>query len=280
MNPKEDLPKLLKALSGGATVAGGMLPKKWANPVIEFQDTAEIARLMMSVLSHPEIPSRFVPQRRTQVTLTHTAGGIALRDNAGHDQIKLNETSALIWELCTGEHACGQMIAMLEEHYPDAEETIARNIQRAIVSFHEGGLLDIFDPAGQSRKTFDEDWKCWIRHNAERGCDKDEIFKILIDNGFDYDAIRNELKHEPSVSINQIENPLRTGIDPLVAEIDARICRYIGINPSYSEVMQGQYYEIGEEFKPHTDYFDGLPTVLEKMDIPRPAWAELKAGGP
>ena len=56
---------------------------------------------------------------------------------------------------------------------------------------------------------------------------------------------------------------LRIGIDPLVAEIDARICRYIGINPSYSEAMQGQYYEIGEEFKPHTDYFEA--ETLEKL---------------
>ncbi len=343
VNPQDENPKTLrKALSESIIVASGMLPEKWANPAIEFQqDTAEIAKLLMSVLSHPKIPSRFVAKRRTQVTLMHTPGGIALQNNAGHDQLKLNETSAMIWELCTGEYACGQIIAMLGEHYPDAEETIAKDIQRVIASFHEDGVLNIFDPAGQTRKTFDENWKRWIRHNVGRSCDKDEIFKILIDNGFDYDAIRNELNHEPSVSINQIENPLlteqiddtpselqpkiylanarpvasnraeifvlddflneeecerliaiirnnlrpstiishqkepdhtfrtshtcdlHTRTDPLVAEIDTRICRYIGINPSYSEVMQGQYYEVGEEFKPHTDYFEA--EALEKL---------------
>ena len=116
-----------------------MLPEEWTNPIVEFQDTDEIARLLMAVLSHPKIPGQFVLQRRTQVTLAHTSDGIVLQNNAGHDQIKLNETSALIWELCTGEYACSQIIAMLEEHYPDAEETIANNIRRVIVSFHESG---------------------------------------------------------------------------------------------------------------------------------------------
>jgi prolyl 4-hydroxylase len=43
--------------------------------------------------------------------------------------------------------------------------------------------------------------------------------------------------------------------DPLSEEIDTRICRTLGINPSYSEGMQGQMYDVGEEFKPHTDCF-------------------------
>ncbi|EAR62427.1 prolyl hydroxylase family protein [Neptuniibacter caesariensis] len=41
-----------------------------------------------------------------------------------------------------------------------------------------------------------------------------------------------------------------------VAEIDQRICKMLGIEPSYSEGIQGQWYDIGEEFKPHTDYFE------------------------
>lgn len=43
--------------------------------------------------------------------------------------------------------------------------------------------------------------------------------------------------------------------DPFVAMINERICKAIGINPSYGEGLQGQFYRPGEEFKPHTDYF-------------------------
>jgi prolyl 4-hydroxylase len=43
--------------------------------------------------------------------------------------------------------------------------------------------------------------------------------------------------------------------DPLAAEIDIRISRMLGINPSFSEAIQGQIYDVGEEFKAHTDWF-------------------------
>jgi prolyl 4-hydroxylase len=44
--------------------------------------------------------------------------------------------------------------------------------------------------------------------------------------------------------------------DPLVAEVDRRITRFTGLDPLHGEPMQGQRYEIGQEFKAHTDYFE------------------------
>lgn len=41
-----------------------------------------------------------------------------------------------------------------------------------------------------------------------------------------------------------------------IQEIDRRICKMLGISPSSSEGIQGQWYDIGEEFKEHTDYFE------------------------
>lgn len=175
-------------------------------------------------------------------------------------------------------------------------------------------------------KHFDDSWKIWIWSNVGRGCDKQGIFKILYDKGFDYDAIKQELNYEPSVNLDEIENPLtdaapgknrffvansrkvasdrvelytlddflneeecshlidlmqtklrpstvtnpdvagkdfRTSStfdfgnsgDPIAAAIDIRICRTLGINPSFAEEIQGQFYGPGEEFKAHTDYF-------------------------
>jgi len=45
--------------------------------------------------------------------------------------------------------------------------------------------------------------------------------------------------------------------DPLMAGIDARICGSLGLDPAYGEITQGQYYEVGQQFKAHTDYFTG-----------------------
>ena len=44
--------------------------------------------------------------------------------------------------------------------------------------------------------------------------------------------------------------------DPLVAALDARLAQVSGIDPSHGEPIQGQRYDLGQEFKPHTDYFE------------------------
>lgn len=44
--------------------------------------------------------------------------------------------------------------------------------------------------------------------------------------------------------------------EELVHDIDQRICKIVNVNSSFSESMQGQYYEVGQEFKAHTDYFE------------------------
>lgn len=42
----------------------------------------------------------------------------------------------------------------------------------------------------------------------------------------------------------------------LVNSVDKQICDYLGVPTERSETMQGQYYEIGNQFKKHTDWFD------------------------
>lgn len=42
---------------------------------------------------------------------------------------------------------------------------------------------------------------------------------------------------------------------PLIAELDQRIARALGMNDQWAEVTQGQKYLVGQEFKAHTDSF-------------------------
>lgn len=44
--------------------------------------------------------------------------------------------------------------------------------------------------------------------------------------------------------------------DPLVAAIDAKLARFVGLPQAHGEPMQGQRYAVGQEFKAHTDYFE------------------------
>lgn len=189
------------------------------------------------------------------------------------------------------------------------------------------------------KTAFDESWKNWIKTNVDNGQEKDGIFKILLDEGYDYHAICREMNYKPSVPLDQLRNPftdakrllarcdedngalintnqlflpnakrvesdrlelytledfldedecaqfvqlIRSSLkpsglssyekdssyrtsrtcdlaqlqNPFVKEVDDRICKIMGIHSSYSEAIQGQYYEVGEEFKAHTDYFE------------------------
>ncbi|MEW9856910.1 prolyl hydroxylase family protein [Novosphingobium sp. M1R2S20] len=43
---------------------------------------------------------------------------------------------------------------------------------------------------------------------------------------------------------------------PAVAALDQKLARVSGIDAAYGERLQGQRYEVGQEFKAHTDYFE------------------------
>jgi len=43
--------------------------------------------------------------------------------------------------------------------------------------------------------------------------------------------------------------------DPFVAGIEARINQVLGIDPDQGETVQGQRYAVGQQFKPHHDFF-------------------------
>ena len=45
---------------------------------------------------------------------------------------------------------------------------------------------------------FSPEWKSWIQTNIDNGHDKDHLFNILIDEDFSYDAIKQEMQHEPT----------------------------------------------------------------------------------
>ncbi|MGZ3173504.1 MAG: prolyl hydroxylase family protein [Croceibacterium sp.] len=44
--------------------------------------------------------------------------------------------------------------------------------------------------------------------------------------------------------------------NPTVQDVERRLFALTGINPAHGEPVQGQRYEIGQEFKAHTDYFE------------------------
>ncbi len=54
--------------------------------------------------------------------------------------------------------------------------------------------------------------------------------------------------------------------DPLVTCVEDRIAALVGIDPRYGETMQGQVYEVGQQFKAHYDWFHKGSPYWDKMN--------------
>ena len=191
-----------------------------------------------------------------------------------------------------------------------------------------------FEPT--TKTEFSAAWKDWIQTNVDDGQDKNGLFKILLDEGFAYEAIHQRMQFEPSLPINKLVNPLKakeqqqeqnslpavdmnqlfiphgqpvdsdalqaftvenflnlseckavateikqtlsatvpnnavtahsfhqggacdlgSSNNSLIEEIDLRLCKLIGIDASYSEPLQGQYYGADQTLKPYIDYLE------------------------
>ena len=75
--------------------------------------------------------------------------------------------------------------------------------------------------------------------------------------------------------------------DPVVQKLDALLYELNGIDPALGEPVQGQRYDVGQEFKPHTDYFTPGTADFEKFctESGQRTWTfmiylnEVEAGG-
>ena len=52
---------------------------------------------------------------------------------------------------------------------------------------------------------------------------------------------------------------------PVAARLDEKICRAIGIRPGFAEGIQAQRYDVGQQFKPHCDWFQPDTKVYLRM---------------
>jgi prolyl 4-hydroxylase len=65
--------------------------------------------------------------------------------------------------------------------------------------------------------------------------------------------------------------------DPVVADVDSRICGLLAYPPRSGEPLQGQRYAQGQEFKPHTDTFEpgGYDFYRHTADLGQRTWTAM-----
>lgn len=184
-------------------------------------------------------------------------------------------------------------------------------------------------------QTLSQEWQDWVAHNLGRGCAKEEVFKVLVDNGFSAAVASKALQTPPPVSppppalhkipeqsLELVEDPTEVQIPlfplsealesdkaevfylrdflseeecvelslltnqhlrvstttndqgeyegfrtsrtcdlgtldhRLVVDVERRISQIMGISSQWGEPIQAQRYEVGQQFKAHTDYFE------------------------
>ena len=68
---------------------------------------------------------------------------------------------------------------------------------------------------GISMKTeFSADWKIWIKTNVDNGQDKNGLFKVLLDEGYNVDAITKQMDYYPDIPLDQLVNPFTNQSNP------------------------------------------------------------------
>lgn len=89
---------------------------------------------------------------------------------------------------------------------------------------------------------------------------------------------RIDSQRQPSTLLGDYANPgFRTSescnlnpLDPITMKTEAKITDLMGIDPQHGETIQGQRYAVGQEFKPHHDFFHTSESYWPQME---------KAGG-
>ena len=80
----------------------------------------------MNLDAHPHLPDHSLPLRDETHKIRRLPCCLYLEDSEGKTLIKLNDSSSLVWSLCSGKYTVREIIDLLEESYPDAGDVIAK----------------------------------------------------------------------------------------------------------------------------------------------------------
>jgi coenzyme PQQ biosynthesis protein PqqD len=56
--------------------------------------------------------------------------------------VYLNQTAALVWQLCDSERSVAEIVSLLEEHYPESE-TVKDDVESTLKQLADNGAIDI-----------------------------------------------------------------------------------------------------------------------------------------
>ena len=90
-----------------------------------------------------EINAESIPGQVAGFELNKTACCYFLKETENNTMVKLNDSSALIWQVCTGEWTVGEIVDVLKESYPDAAESMEQDVYQALNLLVSEGTVEL-----------------------------------------------------------------------------------------------------------------------------------------
>jgi hypothetical protein len=82
------------------------------------------------------------PRRKPNYRLEEMDGELLLFHPAENKIMYCNETASLIWQLCDGGRTAQEIGSLLAAAYPEADETIAQDVESTLRQFAEHGAIE------------------------------------------------------------------------------------------------------------------------------------------
>lgn len=86
--------------------------------------------------------SAAIPHPNTEFSLEEIDDEILLYHPAKTRAVYLNETAALVWQLCDSKRSVSEIISLLEENYPESD-SIRNDVESTLQQLADNGAVEI-----------------------------------------------------------------------------------------------------------------------------------------
>lgn len=84
-----------------------------------------------------------VPNRIDGYRIEEMDGELLLYNPQSTSTVYMNQTAALVWQLCDGQRQVDEIVEILVESFPDAQTDMQREVLGTLKSFHDNGALAV-----------------------------------------------------------------------------------------------------------------------------------------
>lgn len=86
--------------------------------------------------------SEAIPRANTEFSLEEIDDELLLYHPAKTKAVYLNETAALVWQLCDSKRSVAEIVSLLQENYPESE-TIQSDVEQTLQQLADNGAIEL-----------------------------------------------------------------------------------------------------------------------------------------